>query len=192
MWQINKRWFCATPEIEACIAPRHLQPLKNAMNLTLGARNIGDGVYTKKQMDGFKKFIASKAATSGLISELAETLDDEKSSHFNWWPLLKLSSMTELTQTISDRFFGIFAGLDQYLYPAMTMYTIWSLFLFMVRGCYTVHRVIKEHGLKPSKLLMALLDPIIYLMWLPLTLDFGRKDPIVPNAPSEEPVSHPL
>ena len=120
-------------------------------------------------MQDFAKFTSRKTVADELVSEMAESFIHGEKSVFNFWPLLQFTSIGDLTQTIRDRFFGIFASMDRFLYPALTIYAIWSAFLFFIRMVLTVIRVLQEHGLRLSKLAMALLDPIIYLMWLPLT-----------------------
>ena len=175
-----------------CPPPRVLEPLNRPLNLTTSARTLGDGLYSKKQMEDFAKFTSRKTVADELVSEMAESFIHGEKSVFNFWPLLQFTSIGDLTQTIRDRFFGIFASMDRFLYPALTIYAIWSAFLFFIRMVLTVIRVFQEHGLRLSKLAMALLDPIIYLMWLPLTADFRR--PGKPSAPPIEPdnILHPL
>lgn len=172
--KINDQWVCATPESALCPPLRLLEPLKQPFNLTTYAKTLGDGLYSKKQMDDYAKLTSSKTVADELVSEMAESFIQGEKSVFNFWPILQFTSIRDLSKTITDQFFGIFASMDRFLYPALTIYAIWSAFLFLIRMVLTVVRVLQEHGLKLSKLPMALLDPIIYLMWLSLAADFGR------------------
>ena len=158
-----------------CPPPRVLEPLNRPLNLTTSARTLGDGLYSKKQMEDFAKFTSRKTVADELVSEMAESFIHGEKSVFNFWPLLQFTSIGDLTQTIRDCFFGIFASMDRFLYPALTIYAIWSAFLFFIRTVLTVIRVFQEHGLS-----------------LPLTADFRR--PGKPSAPpiEEGNILHPL
>ena len=128
-------------------------------------------------MEQYERFINSRPASAALVSEMAETFTVGESSSFNFWPMLKFAGIADITKTISNHFFGIFAGFDQVLYPFLTFYGAYGVICLMLRTALAVVRVVKEHGLKPGKILLALFDPILYLMWLPFTLNsHGRDD----------------
>jgi hypothetical protein len=55
MWEINQQWICSVPKQFVCPPPIQLEPLAVAFNISSDFHSLGDGIYSKAQMEDYKK-----------------------------------------------------------------------------------------------------------------------------------------
>jgi hypothetical protein len=191
-WKINEKWVCASPQFSYCpVDPKTLTPLQHQFNVMMEYKSLGDGLYSTSQMIAFRNFMASGGNVRQITHEMGDAVLEGSKPKFNIFSLLNNLAVGDLKSSISGHIFGIFSGLDTYIYPALTIYGLWSVFLFIVRAVMALKRVYATDGISPRKMISVLLDPIIYLLWLPLNMgaraeqeehQFDAEHP-VPNAP---------
>ena len=194
MWKINEKWVCANPQFSYCpVVPKTLTPLKHQFNVMMEHNSLGDGLYSASQMRAFRNFIASGGNARQITHDMGDAVLEGSKPNFNIFSLMNNFAVGDLKSSISGHIFGIFSGLDVYLYPALTIYALWTIFLFIVRAVVALKRVYSTDGLSPRKMISVLLDPIIYLLWLPLNVG-ARAEEVknqidaqypMPNAPPQ-------
>lgn len=177
MWNINEKWVCSSPEFSYCPeVPKKLTPLQHQFNVMMEHNSLGDGLYSASQMTAFRNFLASGANARQIIHEMGDGVLEGSKPNFNIFSLMNNFAVGDLKSSISGHIFGIFSGLDSYLYPTLTIYAMWSIFLFIVRAVMALKRVYSTDGFSPRKMISVLLDPIIYLLWLPLNVGLQAEE----------------
>jgi hypothetical protein len=170
-WKINDKWVCSSPQFSYCpVVPKTLTPLQHQFNVMMEYKSLGDGIYSASQMTAFRNFMASGGNARQITHEMGDAVLEGSKPKFNIFSLLNNLAVGDLQLSISSHIFGIFSGLDTYIYPALTVYGLWSVFLFIVRAVMALKRVYATDGISPRKMISVLLDPIIYLLWLPLNM----------------------
>lgn len=193
MWEINQQWICSVPKQFVCPPPIQLEPLAVAFNISSDFHSLGDGIYSKAQMEDYKRYLASGQGSKQLLSEMSDVVSGSKTTTFSILRLVNAESLGEFSTNIAHHLFGIFSDLSSFLAPFTTVYAIWSVFWLAVRNTLSIYKVYRQEGCKPLKFLMIVLDPIIYLMMLPVNMARDREDmgpePQVPARKTEEDVA---
>ena len=172
MWHINDDWICASPDRFFCPEPRKLKPLCPLSNASADLRSLGNGIYSKKEMQNYRIFMASGYGAKQLISGMSESYMPNGSGSFDITPLL-YSAMGALSDIVSKHIFGIFAKLDTYMYPAITIFAFWSLLWVCVRNTMTTFSILRVEGFKIWKIMIVWIDPIFYIVTLPMMIQWS-------------------
>ena len=101
-------------------------------------------------------------------------------------PWKKKVEKTILIWSITYNTYSFFSQ-DQYIYSVLTVYSIWSFAVFVVRTLMMIARIYKREGCNLKLMLSTLVDPILYILWLPWNFGNTVEGPSTNTVPKNAP-----
>ena len=143
-WKIGGDWYCGTPRVHRCPAPRQLTTKGFTFRETDFTQGLGHSLYTTEQLEAHRRFQLISDTRGAVWAKVTTAATDTPMGHLRSPPTA--DDITELGETIADQFLPMMQWFGNAFSDIVGALLILSGIKILVGSAVRAYLLIKKRG----------------------------------------------